>query len=127
MKMRNKKTGEIMRAYPVLRSCEDGTDTLYPNIYSLNEEWEDCKPIEPLIKDEKIRKVVRAWVDNLRPYMCDGVITFYVDTTYCTFQVDVWGDHNTRDIAELDLVFDYNGLEDNTTYTTDELCGGEKE
>lgn len=29
-------------------------------------------PKEPLIKDEKIRKLVKAWIDNIRDVMCDG-------------------------------------------------------
>ena len=87
---------------------------------------------EPLIKDEKIRKAVRAWADNLRESMCDGEITFYVDNPYCTFQADVWKNYNNRTIAEIDLVFDHNELDNGELdngkiYTIAELCGEEEE
>ena len=42
MKLRNKKTGEVKE---------------------FNEDWEDVEPKEPLIKDEKFRKAVRAWAE----------------------------------------------------------------
>jgi hypothetical protein len=35
----------------------------FSSIGQLNEDWEDYKPAEPLIKDEKIRKAVRAWAE----------------------------------------------------------------
>ena len=93
------------------------------------EEKEEGVLAEPLIKDEKVRKAVRIWADSLRDVMCDGAITFYVDTAYCTFNTDVWKSNDKRDsdIAELDLVFDYGGLEDSLTYTIAELCGEEEE
>lgn len=56
MKLRNKKTGEIIDA----------------------KEWEAYEPIEPLIKDEKIRKAVRAWAEAL--YL-KGVIFDFNDET----------------------------------------------
>ena len=84
MKLRNKKTGEVFDAilrekggggsYSVIvcdiKAYEQGKNTLdethfvldeYDSLAELNEEWEDYKPKEPLIKDEKIRKAVRAW------------------------------------------------------------------
>ena len=77
MKLRNKKTGEIVyatmmasygggelqiRYYPV-DNAEDTQFKEYRSLAELNEEWEDYKPAEPLIKDEKIRKAVRAWAE----------------------------------------------------------------
>ena len=35
----------------------------YKTIAELNEYWEDYTPKEPLIKDEKILKAVRAWAE----------------------------------------------------------------
>ena len=61
MKLRNKKTGEI-KEFALFDGEElQGGATLE----SLVEEWEDYKPAEPLIKDEKIRKAVRAWAEAL--------------------------------------------------------------
>lgn len=86
MKLRNKKTGKIddilISAYGVSgdialsrmnESFASGYEDIarYETLEQLNNEWEDYKPIEPLIKDEKIRKAVRAWaeaddLDNFR-------------------------------------------------------------
>jgi len=74
MKLRNKKTGEIVDLIGTERSCpyitigidfHDGNPRAfdYTSLTELNEEWEDYKPAEPIIKDEKIRKAVRAWAE----------------------------------------------------------------
>ena len=67
MKLRNKKTGKVFDLECItLFECPsenligDSVDEFY-SIAELNEEWEDYKPADPLIKDEKIRKAVRAW------------------------------------------------------------------
>lgn len=62
MKLRNKKTGEIAVI------GEGMFDTRYfgrgyKNIGELLEEWEDYQTVKPLIKDEKVRKAVRAWAE----------------------------------------------------------------
>ena len=36
---------------------------IYNSLAEMMDEWEDYKPDEPLIKDEKIRKAVRAWAE----------------------------------------------------------------
>lgn len=77
MKLRNKNTGEIVdlsegfikdtyngemiQLKPVAISNKEGY--LFASLAELNEEWEDYTQPEPLIKDEKIRKAVRAWAD----------------------------------------------------------------
>ena len=75
MKLRNKKTGEIgklhcdMNVIPAKYGVFEDTDIRghyweYDSLTELNDEWEDyVDPKEPLIKDEKIRKAVRAWAD----------------------------------------------------------------
>ena len=73
MKLRNKKTGEIMddaqyRNYSVSDGFGfrmNGKEWEYHSLAEFNEEWEDYAPKEPLIKDEKIRKAVRAWAEAL--------------------------------------------------------------
>lgn len=60
MKLRNKKTGEIIKSFDSYF-----WDDRYSSLAELNEEWEDYTPKEPLIKDEKIRKAVRAWAELL--------------------------------------------------------------
>ena len=74
MKLRNKKTGEVgklhcdMNVIPTKYGVFEDTDIRghyweYDSLAELNEDWEDYKPAEPLIKDEKIRKAVRAWAE----------------------------------------------------------------
>lgn len=76
MKLRNKRTGDIwefdggfsMKASRETTEKVGGRGcslTCYArSLAELNKEWEDYKPTEPLIKDEKIRKAVRAWADK---------------------------------------------------------------
>lgn len=62
MKLRNKKTGKIVPASNM--EVGIGADGIwYDSLAEINEEWEDYKPDEPLIEDEKIRKAVRAWAE----------------------------------------------------------------
>ena len=76
MKLRNKKTGDIWEIpkmrYPTAQEDDisffamlgtKGELFCYRSIAELNEEWEDYTPAEPLIKDEKVRKAVRAWAE----------------------------------------------------------------
>ena len=75
MKLRNRKTGQI-REFGYLQSdyvknlvltVDIGKDSVemypYESLEELNKEWNAYKPVEPLIKDEKIRKAVRAWAE----------------------------------------------------------------
>lgn len=66
MKLRNKKTGEIVEYDKIgfRKSLSDGWKDFVPKAESIaefNENWEDYNPTDPLIKDERIRKAVRAW------------------------------------------------------------------
>lgn len=74
MRLKNKKTGEVVEAiergmidlYFYSNEHEAGYDfdrNTYNSLSELNDEWEDYAPKEPLIKDEKIRKAVRAWAE----------------------------------------------------------------
>ena len=64
MRLRNKKTGEVKKMWKdnICLSFSD-CNKVYYSLAELNQEWEDYKPAEPLIKDEKIRKAVRAWAE----------------------------------------------------------------
>lgn len=66
MKLRNKKTGEIIECSISLNQwSEDDQEWYlfgnYDSLAELNEEWEDCKAVEPIIEDEKTRKVLKEW------------------------------------------------------------------
>ena len=74
MKLRNKKTGEVVESfkrgpidlyfYPNEHKGGDEIERVtYQSLAELNADWEDYVQKEPLIKDEKIRKAVRAWAE----------------------------------------------------------------
>ena len=67
MKLRNKKTGEIVEVNTLglvfNRHNQQFDLGKYASIKELTEKWEDYEPTEPLIKDPKIRKAVRAWAE----------------------------------------------------------------
>lgn len=120
MKLRNKKTGDIWDfdgGFAMKASHEtaeragavSGVLTCYADsLAELNEEWED---VEPLIKDEKIRKVVRAWADG----------NMATRVQYDAF----WRGFRNRDSTI--TVWEELPLEDNKVYTIAELCGEEEE
>ena len=137
MKLRNKKTGKIWHM-PRLRQptvqeddisffacigehgCSRGELFSYKSIAELNADWEDVEPAEPLIKDEKIRKVVRAWAelngfDKVEHLHSEGMSGFYYENI------------DERSDFLLDFTFPIVGLAVNKFYTITELCGEEKE
>jgi hypothetical protein len=77
MKLRNKKTGNVYTLSDdlyieytqggkiELRAIIPGGNMsfYYDSLDKLYHEWEDYEPADPLIKDEKIRKAVRAWAE----------------------------------------------------------------
>lgn len=81
MKLRNKKTGEVVERTSIvtlkykISSCSSSLVEAeeYSSIEQLNDEWEDYKPTEPLIKDEEIRKAVKVWAETFgvtKVYVC---------------------------------------------------------
>jgi hypothetical protein len=137
MKLRNKKTGEIfdaiirekggggsyslivcdIKAYEQSKSTLDATHSIlgeYDTLAKFNEDWEDYKPAEPLIKDEKIRKAVRAWAD------ADGAdekIYLTIDENGSRF-ANKYGGY---------IEFAFQIDMDERLYTIVELCGEEEE
>ena len=66
MKLRNKKTGDAVYVdfrIPLCNNDETLGSYSVTSLDELNRSFEDYKPTEPLIKDEKIRKAVRAWAE----------------------------------------------------------------
>lgn len=85
MKLRNKKNGKVLECKNIeFTQCKAlGTEcsSYVPCVNSLaelNEDWEDYTPKEPLIKDEKIRKAVRAWAEAL--YLRGAIFDFNDET-----------------------------------------------
>lgn len=130
MKLRNKKTGEtgLVHCDATMFSNKIGVFIdnnhidlrnpykIYTSLAELNAEWEDYKPAEPLIKDEKIRKTVRAWADeNILPQ----VEFEYIAGTGSIFKDGICG-------VEIGFYDDLK-LTNRETYTIAELCGEEEE
>lgn len=130
MLLRNKKTDKITEIEKVNLVVKIGDRCCYESfaeyhsLSELNDEWEDCKPKVPLIKDEKICKAVRAWAEANR----------VAEARYSSCH-DAECEFNARDDENKSIVFignftemnkelDYSGR---TIYTIDELCGEEKE
>lgn len=99
----------LFRESDGIMAYHQGTLEKFPNI--LTDWFEEIKD-EPLIRDEDIRKVVRAWArvngeedDRLRYYSrCNRLST-------------------ASDCIEFSLFTPFITLEDGKDYTIDELCG----
>lgn len=114
MKLRNKKTGEVVEVSNIglvwNRHGMPADIGSYGSLAELNANWEDHKPSEPLIKDEKVRKAVRAWAEAC-------------DVERCHYDGD--GDFATRWHG---IKLDGSGEQlEEGNYTIDELCGEEEE
>jgi len=140
MKLRNKQTGKVCDAIVREKSNGDGEYSIivcdlrairsarsvssilgeYDSLAKLYEDWKDYEPVEPLIKDDKIRKAVRAWADaNGLNYMnCyESAHAWYLRAFNSREQgidIEFWGYQLPK------------GLKDSETYTIVELCGEEE-
>lgn len=125
MKLRNKETGEhgdyqvVSAGYLIrVRNCDTNESYQYDCIAGFNDNWEDYKPIEPLIKDEKIRKAVRAWAE------VNGVKQVTVEKDFSTYtfypadtdrvSISVWTEPSLSNLSK------------DKVYTIEELCGSEE-
>ena len=127
MLLRNKKTGEVIDldianikaqfgAISVIPEPVKlgGDEYVYHSLAELNEDWEDYKPKEPLIKDEKIRKAVRAWAE------ANEISQAQFDRYISGFSASD-DEHNILSMISFDgFVFMFV---DGKIYTIDELCG----
>ena len=119
MRLRNKKTGQEGN-FIINKDHFECVDLdcvpLYSSLSELINEWEDYKPAEPLIKDEKVRKAVRAWAEANNFLDEIEVHSLTAGTRFSIGHYDI----------EFLGYFIYD-LESNKTYTIDELCGEEEE
>lgn len=123
MKLRNKKTGRVVNFRHIAfdEPKDDRENYRYSSLAQFNEEWEDYKPTEPLIKDEKIRKAVKAWAEAVG----GSPVCFYEDTGYeGVGRLKIYREGYP---AVFDLGHQFYDLELNTQYTIAELCGEEEE
>ena len=119
MKLRNKKTGEVKKMWKdnICLSFSD-CNKVYYSLAELNQEWEDYKPAEPLIKDEKIRKAVRAWAE------ANEISQAQFDRYISGFSASD-DEHNILSMISFDgFVFMFV---DGKIYSIAELCGEEEE
>lgn len=130
MKLRNKKTGKIGELSGVNRIvvyeydmplCGNSILGEYNTLAELNEEWEDYTPAEPLIKDEKVRKAVRAWADANS--ICRAI---HYKTAVGTELIEINYEQPTDQKAAIEFN-KYCGLEESKEYAIAELCGEEEE
>ena len=122
MKLRNKKTGKWGDYFvttdgdrlKVRNYFIDEEIYQYDSLDGFNEEWKDYTPAEPVIKDEKIRKAVRAWaeVDG-----ADEKIYLTIHENGSTFENKYGG--------YIEFAFQIDMEEG--LYTISELCGEEEE
>ena len=107
MKLRNKKTGEVIILI-------DHIFDNYSSLDELTEDWEEVKPKGPFIKDEKVRKAVRAWaeVNGVGGCICKEEI-------HCiTFETE----------RGMFISFENaDPIPPEGNYTIDELCGEDEE
>ena len=104
MKLRNKKTGEIF----------------YPD------DWEAFEPKEPLIKDKKIRKAVKAWAEALMGEN-DDLVNCYGGKEWIGLRYERPStSYTSRFEIDSSATID-NNLEYGKMYTIAELCGEEEE
>lgn len=129
MKMRNKKTGKIQTCDMVVITDEqmDGEIAslnkhafLFRSVEQFNDNYEAYTPTEPLIKDEKTRKAVRAWaeangLDKLLVVKMAGRLEVSDGSPHLIY-ISFHADNETR-----------SNLDDRTYYAIAELCGEEEE
>ena len=113
------KAGETFTLWDSIETqglCRDSDDIMayhqktldkFPNI--LTDWFEEIKPAEPLIKDEKVRKAVRAWAE------ANDIDRVWHECSTC------WLRGNG-----LEIYFEELELEQGN-YTITELCGEEEE
>lgn len=120
MRLRNKKTGQEGN-FIINKDHFECVDLdcvpLYFSLSELLDEWEDYTPKEPLIKDEKIRKAVRAWAE------ANEIETVEYDEYWVSFRRD----DKTIGFKDEYSRLGFYKLENSRDYTIDELCGEEEE
>ena len=130
MKLRNKKTGEVIETCKIIQNAV-GTIVIltldenerYPYEYDsfdeLCKDWEDYTPKEPLIKDKKIRKAVRAWAEAC--FNDNEFWVIYLDERNFTLKAN-------RSDAKATFYSDnkIDDIEEDEFYTITELCGEEE-
>ena len=127
-KLRNKNTGVIVKLLSLELVDDDEIEFTYvmpsghenawsySSLEKFKEEWEIYKPTEPLIKDEKIRKALRAAYDAA-PHR-DNVVYFDGRWTFRGDKFEVMFD---------DREIEIEGWTEGKAYHIEELCREDEE
>ena len=128
MKLRNKITKEICDAEAredgiyIKNNWGNGEEWHKYGLGCLGDNWEYyVEPKEPLIKDEKIRKAVRAWAE------ANVINSGHYHNTDIKFNATEHRLQWIQTSIEFNNIMGFDNLEDGETYTIDELCGEEEE
>ena len=124
MKLRNVITKEICDAEAredgiyIKANWSDEEKWFCYDLETLARGWEYyVEPVEPLIKDEKVRKAVRAWAE------ANEVLEVFIDRIGDGTYIELYDeDDGRRRISILRPV----GLKIGEAYTIDKLCGEEE-
>lgn len=125
MKLRNKQSGKIYDADQITFVIYGGeygeVEETYLSLAELNADWEDYVPAEPLIKNEKIRKAVRAWAE------ANGFSVFRVNNQHFNYaKIHGVKDRYNPNGSNIEFMGTIAGAE-KRTYEIAELCGEEEE
>ena len=132
MRLRNKKTGEIIEADSgysdglIALSYVKGNvyiDDSFSSLAELNADWEDYLPQEPLIENDEERKLIKTWAkrngfDRLR----------FLSGTHIAFvgwSGDAKDNYGQSIEFRLGSLIGVEKLHHFKTYTITELCGEE--
>ena len=134
MKLRNKKTEEIVDVYHIYISkrVEDGTLTSHENmirsfdsIAELNEKWEDYEPEAPKITNPEWCHVVRKWYEL---NCLEGELRVRVDAK--NYVIIGWRKGEVENGQEIDIPLSVMECDEDyyraKRYTIAELCGEEE-
>ena len=117
MKLRNKKTGEVV---PACNICVGiGKDGLwFDNLFELNEKFEDYKPIEPLVRSKEIREEIKLFAFR------NEIACF----RYQARNGALYNEASNGAVISLEVsdIREVEHLVDGCLYTIDELCGDEE-
>lgn len=122
MKLRYKKTGEIFTPCSLWFDEDIGSldRTKWRTLKEFCEDWEDYEPQEPLIRDKKIRKAVRAWAN----------VNCIMQVIYAKRKdnsLSIFTDYDGDDDFSIEFVGWIPTLIDAEVYTIAELCGKDEE
>lgn len=113
MRLRNKKTGEIIEDSDLGKMLSRYDMPSFESISDLCKDWEDVE--EPLIEDPKIRKAVRAWAEaNDYP----KTMELYYNAPNFVLR---------SDISTIEFDKEIEPLQHGEEHTIAELCGKEED